>query len=713
MSEQSAEEPERIGQSLFNSAVATRDPVPVVDRLNTIGIDQERVEGLAGLIRRSGALIFQRPDSQGQQKRDDFLDTIRAFVATNGASLSLAKLDGAISTMRVAERGHHLILSWRTRCAFADLPLPVRIAAAVARIETELKLLQTAIGDALAAPGAQLSVPGGIMLRRENGQPLDPNAAHTSLVYALGGTLKMEAFAHKLFDSDGRIVLPELSAASDDEIFKVGADMMLGMFWHRWAHCHETARYLGEDLIIVEREDLPADADPRVKAFFTREPKANYPDWAANLRSADRESYSAAELMTTTNLADLAKSIDGTVALMPAEWISAEEVGHSVALSEALGYDVSTDQERLGGLRLVHWIRGLTALSVWAAAHATSGGAILSISEHDLINLLTRMSLTKEEATLFLDAVSYSKGSRDLYDAPIVRTKGDWLIVGTAVSGQRLSKIIPSMLAARSIVPKHKGTAFEERLLAFFKGQKLDAKAVTVKRGGEEYQYDVLLRWDGFLFLFECKNRGLSNNEPQAAFYFMHAVASDIEQVKRLAQALEDYPDILADAFGAGTETLTVVPVVLHNDTFQLKGEWDGVYVYDWSALTRFFKEGAFHATRLHRVNGKPVGVRAALKRIWKCDTPTPDDLLAELDDPHQLMLMDKLSEWQPSEFQLDEETVVRDWALVRRPMTEQNMAAACGVPYEDIAAQLDEGGAKIAELREKLAAAGAGGELD
>ncbi len=47
-----------------------RDGLPVVQRLASIGVDEERVAELAGLIRRAGSLILQRPADRDQVVRE-------------------------------------------------------------------------------------------------------------------------------------------------------------------------------------------------------------------------------------------------------------------------------------------------------------------------------------------------------------------------------------------------------------------------------------------------------------------------------------------------------------------------------------------------------------------------------------------------------------------------------------------------------------------
>ena len=82
---------------------------------------------------------------------------------------------------------------------------------------------------------------------------------------------------------------------------------------------------------------------------------------------------------------------------------------------------------------------------------------------------------------------------------------------------------------------------------------------------------------------------------------------------------------------------------------------------------------------------------RVAVKRIWKGEAPIADDLIAEMTDPLQLKLLDRVSEIVPSVFPLDETTLAWDWSIIRHPTTLEDYAAACGVDPAPIAARLKE----------------------
>ena len=54
-----------------------------------------------------------------------------------------------------------------------------------------------------------------------------------------------------------------------------------------------------------------------------------------------------------------------------------------------------------------------------------------------------------------------------------------------------------------------KGKAFEADILSFLNGKGLQAQTFKAKRDGEEYEYDVVLSWENYLFVLECKNKRL------------------------------------------------------------------------------------------------------------------------------------------------------------------------------------------------------------
>jgi hypothetical protein len=680
---------EKIGQGLFKEAAGARDAAPVVKRLASIGLDEERVTELAGLIRRAGSLILQRPDPADQAARDDFLAALRGGLVAQVPKVDLQDYDCAVASVRLAEDGHIRILGALERCPISAHPAPARFSAAFTRAEHRLAELGAMIENALGS-GASFSVPGGVTLTDENDEPRSADALLTSVVQGLSGFLKMEAYQGRLFTKAGWVELPPLPAATEEDLGLYGPCEALGVFWLRWELLHQKALYGDQAIEVLVGAALPSNCPPQITQIVTRPDDANFADWAANERALDREGIAHRDLVTTTNVQTVAKGISGTLAALPTEWISGEEVAQSLSLSEAVGFDITQDTTLYAGLRLTEWVRGYMALNAWADTKPKSADPILRTSRQDLMDVLTRLSFSTAQADTFLDAVSFGRTSRDLWDTPVVRTKTDWLVVGAGVSSPRLAKVIPSLLASKDVQIKRKGPAFEARVLAFLREHGLDALAVTAWRDGAEYQYDALVPWGDKLLLIECKNKGLSGNDPMQAYHFVQGLEEDIEQVRRLVKGLKTWPEIITDKFGADAAGLTIVPILLHNETFQLPGTFEGVYVYDWSALSRFFEAPYFRFAHDHQIApGQIFRNRVAVKRIWAGETPTADDLIAEMNDPLQLKVLNQVTEVVQSVFSLDEETLALDWSIIRHPTTAEAYAAACGVDPAPIVAQL------------------------
>jgi len=690
---------ESIGEGLFADLAKVRNAIPLIWRLEAVGVDDDRVEELAGLVRRAGSFIYQRPDVAGQASRDAFLDALVAAVGRIAPEVGIAPLERAIRTVRIAERGHHIILDTLGRAEISNEPPAVRAAAAIARAEANFAKLREDLDEAMRK--GVVTIPGGVMVDDGRGGTLSADVAITAFVESLGGTLMMEAYAYRWFGKDGRIELPALPPVGDREISMTGASEYLAMSWRRWERFHQTARYLDEDIDELTGDERPDGAPEGIATVFTRPGKVNLPDWIANERAVDRDGIATWDLMVTTDVTHRASGISGTLPLVPGGWISPQEVSNCLSLSEVVGYDIVSDADRHGGLRLVQWVRGYIALAAWAAERLVAGHVgIVRTTRAELVDLLTRMSFTAMEAATFLDVASFGRRSRDLFDAPIVRTADEWLLIGPATASPRLARIVPSLLASMHIQLERKGRAFEDRVLAFLKEQKLEARRIHVWRGGAEYEFDALVPWDGRLFLFECKNRGLSGNDPVQAHHFLQEIASNVLQVRRLVEALERWPDILTDEFGAGFSYDEIVPCILENETYSLSVQFAGVYVYDWSALSRFFNEGSFGVVRDHRLPENTVARnRVPVKRIWAGDAPTADDLIAEMSDPHQFAVVAHHRKTEPFSFQLSMDTVAIDVSSRRTPMTTESIAAASGASPEAVIARLGEVDAQIVRV--------------
>lgn len=680
-----------INQKIFKEAAKTKKASKLLQHLKTLSVGQDLVDELAKLVRQTSELLSSRPNPAGQAARDKMLADVRDFVGKGAVGLDFDAFDRALALLRIAEDGHHRILATLQQTSFAKETAAVRAAAVIARAEAGQMALAASLDAALKA-AERLTMPNGPELKDQEGHHVNADASMSMSLDALRGTLVMEAYANKWFSGDGQwLTLPALPEVSEEKILLAEQAENLAISWVRWERSHEKARFFGVDIETLGADRLPEIAQVGITRIYERQEGGMLVDFIANERAIDREGKSAADLFGTTNIGRIGKGIDGEVGLPPTEWISDQEALNSLSLSEVVGYNIFEDLDKPGGLRLIQWVRGYMALSTWAS---TRGGSrqnlILEIDPADARDLLQRLSFTTDEANLFLDTVSFNANSRDFFDAPIVRTQGRWLIIGAAVFAPRMAKIVPSLLASIGVQLKRKGSAFESRVVNFFKSHGLDARHVKVKREGAEYDYDVMVRWCDYIFHFECKNHGLSGNDPQQTYHFLQEVSSNIGQTIRLREGLSRWPDIITTEFGPEAEASTIIHCILHNETFCYPGGIEGIFIYDWSALTRFFEAGWFRVIHDHRGPDNVVfRNRVGVKQIWSGEQPVPADLLKALQNPTQYQIALHHVRQDRIVFQLDAETVAIDSLYSREPGDTRSYAEALGVSGEAIEEQL------------------------
>ncbi len=243
------------------------------------------------------------------------------------------------------------------------------------------------------------------------------------------------------------------------------------------------------------------------------------------------------------------------------------------------------------------------------------------------------------------------------------------------------ARVTLSALGNESEQLSRKGKAFERQMLAFFENRKLVAKTFKFNKDEQEYEYDVIVEWGDYLFVFECKNRSLSGYHPVAAYYFALEVDTAVKQVKRLVRGLLDSPELVLERTGIDISNKRIVPCVLNSLPYARCGENDGVFVADASATKRFFEERYLNLNRPHHLKGKNAVIlhRMAINDFWNAESPTPEGLVRYLTNPFQIDLLLGHTTTRHHLFGLGERTVVDVLDLVRIDMSPASVATAFG----------------------------------
>jgi hypothetical protein len=170
-----------------------------------------------------------------------------------------------------------------------------------------------------------------------------------------------------------------------------------------------------------------------------------------------------------------------------------------------------------------------------------------------------------------------------------------------------------------------------------------------------------------------------------------------------LADALQRYPDIVEKEIGAQHVGKKIVPCVLHSLPYSRLDPIDGVYFTDASTLKRFLEQEYFRVKVPHRIGNATLLHRTALKKFWKGDEPTADDLIRELAEPFPLKLSVNHLGMTQIDFAISNTEEVIAPELTRKPMTTRSACEAVGANADAVLQEIAEISQQPQKLRQKV----------
>jgi hypothetical protein len=660
---------------------------------------------LAEAVLLSNNLILQHADEGREKSRDAFLAKLAAYANAEFGNENL--VGTAIEQVRIAESGYRKILIAIYGSAFWQLPASVRIAAVLSRAKLQHDFVRSEIEKAIE--DKRFEMMQGLVIKDGNGNEVPPDAIIEPLIVDAGSSLKMLAYENDWISADGTLVIPDLMEVSEDDMFKAGSNEAMSHAWHQWSRVEEEARLLDGRLEVSDGVDMIVEGTATTGQLVElHRGKGDWYDWAAQVRMNDHATQDAFTVMTRYQNRFPIGKLPATIAMPPRQFVSEAEVLAGPSLDQRLMLNIQTDIEEIGGLRIAEWLRGLGTLAVLSEPSSgfmpAAGFHLPVISDDELVAVLVKVGLTEAGAARFIDHMTFKWANKDLFDAPLIQqADGRKILFTPALIGTNHATILMSVFSTLNADFARKGKAFETRVIADLRRQGLDARAVKVKRDGQEYEFDVLLPWDGYVFLFECKNRSIPRGRPVDQREFRSTTDEQIDQVNRLAGALTSWPEILSDEFGRDLSGATIVPIVFNNLPYARSGPTDGVYFYDYSALSRFFQSGHLNLKMPGREPQQPENlVVVTTVKMWGGEVPTAADLFNELQDPAQLRFKRFHTYTGLSHFWLDEGTVCQAPLFREIPATPLTAADCAGVPRRKVLEQIERGRRKFKKQRQK-----------
>jgi len=635
----------RLSEEAVKQALQKFNGGKLVAHLAQIDLGGEDIDRLVEIMRRGGVPLIKHENARAESKRAECLGLLITHVRTRLGDEEAAKIEELTRLVGRIEWGYRTIMA-SSDAAAPRMDSIHRISAILVGTARDYLAHYSELMDihrrayeknAFIDPhGAAFSVDGlqGVV---------DPEVLVESGVNLATMSLLLEGYRQRLFNDAGILVIDEPVGVGDADIDAVEPILRYAGSWRFWEHMEESARYFGGDLSPVELAEFPELTASGVEELWWHGAVGlewRHIDFTANQRLVDQLGQNYTEI-EYSSVADVATGWDMEAALPPSNFITTEEMHTLWALREALSFEPSEDRTKYHSLRLVEWIRGYCVVHALAGAKAReaeglTGEMLPIVSRRELLQMLQRSGLGRPAALRFIDYAQLSRSSRDLFDTPLIAIGTDRLMLfGPAILSVIPAQALLSRLSSLTTSFDARGIAFEKTMIELFRAQGLEAITVEEKIDGEPYDYDILLRWDPYVFLFECKSRSLSANDDVRSFRWFQDIGSNIKQVKRLIGGLKRRPDLLNKHLGEGAADLTLVPCVLHALPFAA-GNVDGINFCDASGVGRLFGSPTFNSV-IQGKNGHRVSVPTY--RLWDGATVSAEDLYRQVSDSPQLRM--------------------------------------------------------------------------
>lgn len=701
-----------LSEKIVKETLGSFDWEALRNHFEDIKLTRTDLTELCGHVRRFTDLLCKYPRKIFMRSRAHFFDNIRTYVKKNLGTEAEEEFDCETGLIERIEMGYYSILKSLDKCAIGNLPATIRASGIINRACQEyhelIRYHCKSISDM-----KQFNFMSGPYIQSVNGNTISTDAVLEGLSDTVAMTLIMEAYKNEWFD-DETVVLPEFSKTNEEVIFQSGSTQVLALIWRQWQRTEKRRRYLGGDFIISGKGELPPGFPGNVKELIKYvPPEEGLPDreiydYIANIRLKDRLIQNFVELEVEAGLSKKGIGIINGAALPPKQLISGEEAHAGMSLSETLGYSIVDDNERPGGLRLLEWIRGYAVLKELATANKnvdeSTANFTMIFEEAELIEILQKCGLEGDLSMLFIKNTCLHRSCRDMFDCPLIRlSPSSYILFAPSIININIVMVVLSNLSNRGEVLGRKGAAFEKYIHQFFTKKGMKVFAFKANRNGQEFEYDAVVPWDGHLFIFECKNRSLSGNDPVQSYYFDLEVASQAKQVRRLADALIDYPDIIEQAMGSQYVGLNIIPCVLHSLPYSRIGDIDGVYFTDASSLKRFFEQPYLRIKIPHRIGAATLLHRTAVRKFWKKDSPTAEDFIKQLEKPVQIELSAKHLDLNHLHFPLSESEIVETSEVVRTEMTVHSICEAMGADRDKALQEIAQISQEVKKVRSEL----------
>ncbi|KPV94429.1 hypothetical protein AN214_03527 [Pseudoalteromonas sp. P1-9] len=583
-------------------------------------------------------------DLKKRKDRDSFFAEVLNFCQFKGFVNLNRHLFIKVNLFHRAEEQFDEIKGSISDSALNQLPVEDQFWAQLVCIEKEIikitSLLQRQIKQMAKRDG------GLLVAQRHrinlNGVDVDPDFQIEQLICALSLSTILYGHKNSLFDvKSGELIIkaPTQAKSNFDTIPDIAEMPNLATAWRKLEDTSARCVLFGGQAYVRKGSELAREEiDFGFNCISHFEPHFSdfeVYDFISQRRNLDRQSQNFFELVLDPQFKALV--VENISDLREGLFLSENEMNCLNSLSDYYCTDIFSSDKQYHGLTIKEWVRGYFCL-IYLTKNVETKKDFCIFSYDKILHILKLGGIVKNKALTFIKLVTFGKGSRDIYDTPLIKLdNGTFFLPDIILSkGFSVLNILLSRFSSLEVVVGSKGEDFERKILKKLRDEGIQSKSFKFKRGKDEYEYDTVFLLDNKVFVVECKNRSLSGWSPVRGARFKKFIDETVLQVKRLVNGLKQYPEVLKEHFGLELSEVKLIPVIMNAQPFSYKGKYRGVYISDYSSFAHFISKGNVVFSESNK-QGSSGHEQTELLRLWEGDAPNSTDLLNHMNNPIHL----------------------------------------------------------------------------
>ncbi|ACH63540.1 Nuclease-related domain family protein [Aliivibrio fischeri MJ11] len=601
-------------------------------------VSDDEVLNILHLTLNRPEILIIRDSNGNRDKRNEFLEELIELTINRSVNIE----DFIVNKVQIvccAEELFDNISKCLGDCDISLFDSDFQVWSHISRVELKFKQIKEDLENHKDKVIKNKLLSQFIMLENSEGVSYSPDAASEHLIMYLSLTLSLLAYRFKWFKDD-KVTLSNRVDVNDDGIFKAGS---IELFARSWKELEDTALrslLFGGDVFLAKDEQVQEDAKKsgvkKAYHFERKESDFEYFDAISCERLKKKSFQNFLQIISKPEIrAKIASNFVNVGKLEDGSFLCEDEIQACCNLDDVFCTDIFTDNTEYNGLTLRDWIRSYFVLR-YLAEQVTLGNEPSIVGKDHLLELFYNAGISNKKALCFIDIVSFGRDSKDLYDCPLIKMEGDdYYFSYFSLTNANISNLILSRFSSLEAKVSNKGYKFEKYTNDMVSKYLSESKSFKFKRGVEEYEYDSVFILDKKLFILECKNRSLSWLQPVKVFRYKQYLLQTAQQITRLKNALTEYPEVITEHFGVNVNEYEIVPVILNCMPFSWRGRIEGVYVSDFSSLSKFAKNSKINMVMVNSEGQSECGLSKL--RLWSGSKPNADDLVRHLEDPIQL----------------------------------------------------------------------------